>query len=325
MSRFFSPRSQLTAAAAIVEARLPRPSMTFYDPSSDHCSGSMHFMLLDRDKVLATDQTGRASVYHAGLHALRTAPTLTRPKHRPVSVAVGDSSLYVLDSTSRTPGGPKEEHCFEALVYERGRLYNDVFWEHDWCCHSLPTPPYRPSAIHAYTVFGGSDLWVSTEDEGTYSFDTARGAWANQGHWKLPFRGLAHYVPEYKLWFGLSRSNSKGRHNLFCAFDLATAAKRQSTPVPRNAWKDLWPPKEWMPDTSFLVHLGSARFCIARFFGNYRRDHPCQMDADAEHETLAVFTAVEVQPCGKTGKGLQMIKYKSECYNLGGGIDQWVL
>jgi len=96
MSRFFTQRSLLIGEA--VDARLPRPKMTFCAPSLEHCSGTMHFMLLGRDKVLATDQTGRASIYDAGLHALCTTPALSKPKHRPLHVIVGDR-LYVLDST----------------------------------------------------------------------------------------------------------------------------------------------------------------------------------------------------------------------------------
>ncbi|KAK8445382.1 hypothetical protein SEVIR_9G316801v4 [Setaria viridis] len=175
-----------------------------------------------------------------------------------------------------------------------------------WHCRSLPTPPYHPAHIQAYTVVGGSELWVSTEeDEGTYSFDTGRGAWAKQGDWTLPFCGLAEYVPELKLWFGLS--SKKGSY-LFCAFDLAAAVRRQSAPTPRNVWEDLRPPKEWLQVGSYLVHLGSARFCIARLFCD-TTGKPGDMDDFPPWKMLAVFTAVEVVPYGN--KGLRMIEHKS--------------
>lgn len=199
--------------------------MTFYAPSSEDRSGRLQFLLLDRNKVLSTDQMGQTSIYDAGLNALRTAPTLSRPKYSPISVAVGQR-LYVLDSSRRVVGASDKEHCFEALVYgPDGGGYDD------WRYSSLPSPPYRPGDIDAYAVVGGSDVWVSSEDESTYSFDTVRGTWSKQGDWPLPFRGLAEYVPEYKLWFGLSSSESS---NLFCTFNLAAAARRLSPPVPRN-------------------------------------------------------------------------------------------
>uniref|UniRef100_A0A0D9W3N8 DUF7880 domain-containing protein n=1 Tax=Leersia perrieri TaxID=77586 RepID=A0A0D9W3N8_9ORYZ len=188
----------------VMGGRLPRPSMSFRAPSSEHHDGSMHFMLLDgRDKVLTTDQTGRAAIYDARAHAMRTAPSLTKPKTTslPVSVSVGGDSLYVLDTTTRT----EEEHSFEALVYQRGlhhpscrlgKCYDD------WLCHPLPPPPFRRH-VAAYTVVGGSHIWMSTKGDdddacSTYSFDTDRRAWAKQGDWTLPFCGRAEYVPDYQ-------------------------------------------------------------------------------------------------------------------------------
>ncbi|RCV43651.1 hypothetical protein SETIT_9G310800v2 [Setaria italica] len=260
----------------MVDARLPRPTITFYAPSSEQRSGNMHFILIDRDKVLATDQTGRASIYDAGLHAMCTVPSFSKPKDRPIS-SIASRLSYV---------------C------EHGGV--------GWHCRSLPTPPYHPAHIQAYTVVGGSELWVSTEeDEGTYSFDTGRGAWAKQGDWTLPFCGLAEYVPELKLWFGLS--SKKGSY-LFCAFDLAAAVRRQSAPTPRNVWEDLRPPKEWLQVGSYLVHLGSARFCIARLFCD-TTGKPGDMDDFPPWKMLAVFTAVEVVPYGN--RGLRMIEHKS--------------
>lgn len=140
-------------------------------------------------------------------------------------------------------------------------------------------------------MVGNSDIWVSTEDEGANSFDTS-GSRRETGP---PFQGPAHYVPEFKLWFGLSNEN-----NLFSAFDLT----RQQSPPVLNVLEDTGPPKKWLPVTSFLVHLGSARFCIARLF--------C-VDDDDRKKKLAVCTGVEVEPCGK---GLGMVKHKSVCYKV---------
>ncbi|KAG2554564.1 uncharacterized protein LOC120647214 [Panicum virgatum] len=294
MSRFFTQRSPLIGEA--VDARLPCSKMTFCAPSSEHCSGTMHFTLLGRDKVLATDQTGRASIYDAGLHALCTTPALSKPKHRPLHVAIGDR-LYVLDSTQNDVVS-ESEPSFEVIAYESVRA-PDGFQYNDWHCHSLPMPPCRPTNISSYAVVGNSDIWVSADDEGTYSFDTSGGAWVKKGDWTLPFRGLAHYVSEYKLWFGLSSKN-----NIFSAFDLT---RQQSPPVLLNVLEDIGPQKKWLPITSFLVHLGSTRFCIARLF--------C-IDDDDRKKKLAVFTVVEVEPLCETSKGLRMVKCKSLCYKL---------
>jgi hypothetical protein len=194
----------------------------------------------------------------------------------------------------------EEEHCFEALAYEHVRSA-DREWYDDWRCHPLQPPPYRPADIRAHAVIHGSELWVSTEEEdGTYSFDVGRGSWAKQGDWTLPFCGLAEYVPDFKLWFGLS---SRDDGNRLCALDLA-AKRRHSASALRSVWEYFCPPKEWIPFTCSLVHLGSDRLCITKFF------------RDTGGEMLAVFTGVDVVPYGRTGKLLWMAKHRSECYNL---------
>jgi hypothetical protein len=104
---------------------------------------------------------GSASIYDAGLHAMCAAPAFSKPKDRPVSVSVGDR-LYVFDAS-------RAENFFEALVCEGGGGPPAGI-------DRLPTPPYRPAHIGAYAVVGGSEIWVSTEqDGGTYSFDTGGG------------------------------------------------------------------------------------------------------------------------------------------------------
>ncbi|XP_052145395.1 uncharacterized protein LOC127764541 [Oryza glaberrima] len=318
--------------AMVVDARLPRPCITFCAPSV------MHFMLLGRnsDKVLAVDHKGRTTMYDPAANTIRAAPTLAHPKRLPaISLPIGDD-LYILDPTS------SDHRCFEALVYKPGGPAHDwvttrgpIDRYNDWHCQSLPPPPYHPyscsfvganGAIGAYAVVGGggdsAEIWVSTNDgsgSGTFSFDTARRAWTKHGDWTLPFRGLAEYVPEYNLWFALS---SGSNNNHLCAFDLAGAAE---PPATRDFCQELKPPKDWKLVSSHLVHLGSGRFCIARFF-----DKPvkipvcCVCDMDTQTETYGVFTGVEVKKPGR-GLRLRMVKHRSECYRFDDHIKEWVL
>uniref|UniRef100_A0A0D9W3P0 F-box associated domain-containing protein n=1 Tax=Leersia perrieri TaxID=77586 RepID=A0A0D9W3P0_9ORYZ len=155
-------------------------------------------------------------------------------------------------------------------------------------------------------------IWVSTDVGHTYSFDTARRGWSKQKGWALSFIGRADCrgghspcVADYKLWFVF---NDAGH---VCTFDLA--ANYSSPPPPRDTWlEEVKTPKEWKQVTSYLVHLGSGRFCVARIFCDIKKDT----------EKYGVFTSVEVE---KAGGGLRMVKHRSECYRMDDILQQWVL
>uniref|UniRef100_A0A0E0JVB3 Uncharacterized protein n=2 Tax=Oryza punctata TaxID=4537 RepID=A0A0E0JVB3_ORYPU len=211
------------------------------------------------------------------------------------AVTVGDS-LYLLDLTS------SREHWFGALVYKPGGATDDYGGRIDWHCQSLPPLPYEPYSCSFVGAYG--DIWVSTNGHGTFSFDTALSVWTKQGEWTLPFCGLAEYVPEYNLWFGLS-SGSNNTHHL-CAFDLASATQCLGRPQDTQglAAGDILPAAPWI-----------------RFFHSKFKVSCCDM----ETETYGVFSGVEVEPCGKAGRGLRMVKHRSECYRLDDILREWVL
>uniref|UniRef100_A0ACD5YYJ5 Uncharacterized protein n=1 Tax=Avena sativa TaxID=4498 RepID=A0ACD5YYJ5_AVESA len=154
----------------------------------------------------------------------------------------------------------------------------------------------HPCAISAFTVVGGSRIWVSTVAAGTYSYDTASREWSKVGAWALPFRGRAAYVPEHSLWFGFSDQDGR-----LCAADLALTPPLQHELVSHP------PPDEAGPltPTTHLLPLGSGKLCIARL------SHETEED-----ETFAVLTGVEVQRRAGIGN-LQMIEHKSRRYGFG--------
>uniref|UniRef100_A0A0D3F0T1 F-box associated domain-containing protein n=1 Tax=Oryza barthii TaxID=65489 RepID=A0A0D3F0T1_9ORYZ len=167
-----------------------------------------------------------------------------------------------------------------------------------------------PKPIESYTVVGGSEVWISTARAGTYAFDTVSCSWSKQADWPMPFAGLAEYVPEHKLWFGLS-SSRRDKHPL-CAVDLAAAvASPEMGPELTNVWMELSVPREWIPVEAFLVHLGSSRFFVARFFQELVE---VRCDFSQRFDRFAVFTGVELE---RTSRGeLRMIKHKSERYSI---------
>jgi len=92
---------------------------------------------------------------------------------------------------------------------------------------TITSPPPR---IDSYAVVaGGAGIAVSNNASAqTFRFDTAGRTWSEAGDWVLPFTRLADYVPEHKLWFGISPAEDGHR---FCAANLA------ASPVVHGLWK----------------------------------------------------------------------------------------
>lgn len=169
------------------------------------------------------------------------------------------------------------------------------------------------SSIRSYVVVGDSNIYISARGIGTYSFDTATRSWSKAGDWLLPFFGHAEYVPDYNLWFGLSYADDK-----LCSFNLS-AASMIKPPKLRNCWEweaDPNPPEDWVRGLSYVVHLGSSKFCVARFFRRVQDEQfgdgfVCRKELD----NIAVFTGVEVERVG-AGRGLRMVTHRSKRYRF---------
>ncbi|GJN33086.1 hypothetical protein PR202_gb21649 [Eleusine coracana subsp. coracana] len=221
-------------------------------------------------------------------------------------------------------GQPSDE--FEAIVYRKVGVTSP---SKCWQCQLFRPPPYvndptywkARSGISSYAAIdGGSLICISVKGIGTYCLETASYTWSKVGDWTLPFYGKVEYVPELKLWFGLSADG----HQLAAA-DLSDL---DSQPQIVGAWKELNSPCEWKERRNAqLVNLGFGMFCIARFLGITEMD-------EESHELLEqnfiVFTGVEVGPCvhdgnansssSRTGSGnygkvkLKMTPHISRCH-----------
>lgn len=272
--------------------------------------------------VLCTDQCGRSFLYDGDKHEVVIMPNLHKPnKSTPISLFVpsedssGGGSLFLMESIPEPVnkskiGQPSED--FEVLVYHKDRMG----WHSH--CQLIPPPPYvhepsynwdKDSEISSYSVVnGGSLVCISVKDRGTYVLDTARHLWDKVGDWVLPFLGKVEYVPELKLWFGLSADSQH-----LVAADLSTM---DSQPQLVGHWKkELCPPEEWIElRDAQLVNLGSGRFCIARFFITSVRD---DFGFRLCGQNFVVLTGVEVVLRGLDGNGkvkLEMIPHKSRCH-----------
>jgi hypothetical protein len=234
------------------------------------------FPLADR-KVICVDQAGRTFLFDADTRQLVTMPSLHKPKWSPFSIFVPSTDedaehrdggrLYVMEKNPEFEAGSCVQHSdqFEAFVFHKPTETSFKSWH----CQLLPPPPFvhdyaysqKRCKITSYSVVGdnSSHILISAEDAGTYCLDTVSNIWSRVGEWTLPFCGKVEYVPELKLWFGLSAED----HHL-AAVDLSAM---DSTPQLVGSWKELEPCWGWeKSQDSQLVNLGSGRFCIARFF-----------------------------------------------------------
>jgi hypothetical protein len=288
-------------------------------------------------EVICADQSGRAFLFNAATQLAETMPSLHKSKSLPFTLFVPNanadndyhhngygSSLFVMERIPKPEVGCRAQYSeqFEAFVYRKPTKSN---YYKSWHCQLLPPPPYirEPKYCHgcpeicSYAVLrGGSHICISVKGVGTYCLDTASHTWSEVGKWTLPFHGRVEYVPELKLWFGLS-----GEAQNLAAADLSSM---DSEPQQVGPWKEHCLPEEWKEcEDSQLVNLGSGRFCITRFF--HTRIH----NGDFGDESVAVFTGVEVVPhvrdfngnANKGGNGkveLQMIPHKSKCHTYNG-------
>ncbi|KAL6656950.1 hypothetical protein ACP70R_004730 [Stipagrostis hirtigluma subsp. patula] len=323
--------------------RLPDPTFSFQAAGAAPLNVPWKidcFPLADR-KVVCADQLGRTFFFDATTRRVGTMPDLHRPKCSPFAVFVpdadadddlerdGGSSLYVMERAPKLElgtGAPESEQ-FEAFLY---RWPITSTFTKSWDCQLLPPPPFvreardsghRCPEITSYAVVGGgSKVCISADDgAGTYCLDTARHTWRQVGRWTLPFHGKVEYVPELKLWFGLSGADGA---QLVAAADLSDM---DSEPQLVGAWRELDPPEEWKEcKESQLVNLGSGKFCVARLF----RTLNGVFGDELVDQNFTVFTGVEVVPQvhdasangnGNGKVGLRMIPHKSKWYTSDNG------
>uniref|UniRef100_A0A0E0N8Q0 DUF295 domain-containing protein n=1 Tax=Oryza rufipogon TaxID=4529 RepID=A0A0E0N8Q0_ORYRU len=226
---------------------LPPPAITFHPSSLSVGPGNVDFLRLSGDdSLLALDVDGRGLLYNAASAAVRYMPDPCKPKMEPISfTTAGDSCLYVIerDGLVLAVSSAKAGYDGDVRRLRHRREYD----------------------ITASAVVNETELWVTAHGAGTFSFDTQAGEWRARGEWRMPFMGRGEYVEEHGGWFGLSSTPVKGLHLCscrLCSYDV---------PVVRR-WLDgldrlpaAAPPKRSFLMEAYAVHLGSGRFCIARF------------------------------------------------------------
>ncbi|KAG0516189.1 hypothetical protein BDA96_10G340700 [Sorghum bicolor] len=321
--------------------RFADPSFTFRALNNEWKMDCFPLADYSESKVICADHSGRGFVFDLDSAMVGTIPRLRPPKVMPISIFVHKphvdanlridskgSSLFLMEKVlqpevRRRAGVPQESEQFVGFI---NRLNGLAVTGKSWHCHLLPPPPFVRETYHwsnkclpqitAYGVVGGgSHVCISVEGVGTYCLDTESLLWNKVGDWTLPFHGKVEYVPQLKLWFGLSAGAQQ-----LAAVDLS--GMLDSSPQPLRLvggpWKELVHlPQEWKEcrDPQF-VSLGSGRFCIARFF-----TQEAEAGSGCDQMVLnnfTVLTGVEINSSGKGGTGkleLQMTTHISRRVN----------
>ncbi|CAL4936068.1 unnamed protein product [Urochloa decumbens] len=284
-------------------------------------------LLGDESRILCSDTAGRTSLYDADSHSVMTVPNLRAPKARgsiPISIAADGSAagagqrerLYVM---GRWLHPDLRDYCFEELRHEGGQdLFSALDLFRGWRTLPLPPADELPDDIDSYTVVGGSTIYVSSTTPGI---------------------GTAEYVPELKLWFGLSAS----RPFHLCAFDLS-AVDFERPPAVVHTWVDLDMPKSWSPFQLDLINLGSGRFCVVKMFRCTRPPFEMEMGfsdeedsnddealdcRDVIHWKFAILTGIEIVGCDGEGEAapekLRLLKHMSKYHTFEDDSIKWVL
>lgn len=296
--------------------KLPGPTFTFR--ASEQALKMDCFPLADC-KVICMDESGRGFFFDLGARKAGTMPPLRKPSapvalfvpkpdvDTEISYACG-SSLFLMERNPIPEVICAGVHASEQFVGFINHNPSPISGNKSWHCHLLAPPLFlrdprnwwnNDPEITAYGVVGGgSHACISVQGLGTHCLDTVTHTWSEVGKWALPFHGKIEYVPELKLWFGLSADT----HRLAAADLSRMDHSSQPQPVGVGPWKELIdPPEEWeeCKEPQF-VSLGSGRFCVARFFQAASKSSP---GSAGDHENFAVLTGVEVSSRGSSSSG----------------------
>lgn len=232
-----------------------------------------------------------------------SGPDMHGIKCRPILLPVGDDMFFAMSGHTWRHDHPGTH--YEALI--RTGPPGAATGRRAWRALREPPVPTGPRRaicceVGAYFV-AGARVWISLQNQGTFSFDTVHRRWRKEGAWKLPVCGRAILVPDdfggRQLLFGFCSMERR-----FCACDIDARP-----PVILQVWEEAYP-REWCKRTGYmmlykpveLAYFGGGRFCISRqiIVENGNATKPSQF-------ALSLM-AVEVT------RELQLLKWKIRCY-----------
>ncbi|CAD6221695.1 unnamed protein product [Miscanthus lutarioriparius] len=372
--RLFYPSTAEAEAAKPTIYRLSLPPPTYnFQPAVVGRNVEQHLFGLanpriSESRILWRSQEGNTFLYDADSHTAWSMPNGLRYKgygpiviSAPVPVDDADADadadsapgeqedLFVMCSNSGYPS-------FQVLRFDHSkpkpfnpRTFTDA--DPSWEWNSLPPPPVSEgSSIYTHAVLdGGRVICVSASPfGGTYLFDTVGREWMRQAtsDWHMPFLGAPQYVPDLKLWLGVSWSGDEDdsdRHHLCASSDLggavdaATRGEYRPSVTVTHHWKEgLETPVGWNTASAELLDLGEGRFCIAKIiYEVVKDDYPEYQNSVGK--TAALLTGVEMvrgagdgcssnpSSSSSSEEGFRMVVHKSLRYIFRRESINWVL
>ncbi|KAF8679279.1 hypothetical protein HU200_046060 [Digitaria exilis] len=255
-------------------------------------------------KVICADNSG-GFIFDLSTRRVGTIPPICKPSIMPISVFVpkadvdddiyhegNGSSLFLMERFLQLEeAGIQESNQFVGVINRMPATFRS---NKSWHCHILAPPPFlrepcywdnnRPEITAYGVVGGGSQVCISVKGVGTYCLDTASHTWSEVGKWMLPFGGKVEYVPELKLWFGLSAGAQQ-----LAAADLSNM---DCEPQLVGPWKEL------------EVELEHGRLRLGaddRENQPPRHPEPAGAAADGALEDLVAKEAVRSTACSRRG------------------------
>ncbi|CAM0943040.1 unnamed protein product [Alopecurus aequalis] len=278
---------------------LPAPVACF---KQNDCFEYMAFAASPSGDVIASASTYRRTLIHrggGGGGAVSRGPTMRSAKSYLFLVPVGDHMFFAM---SAYPGSDDPQGSqFEALQLRPGGR---------WAWTAIKDPPglarQERKDVTGYFV-SGARVYVSSEGQGTYSYDTARRRWRSEGAWELPVHGRGILVPNFlgtgrRLLMGFRSPSVSDYSRPLCVVDMdarppaVLASWPEAAVCPLQAWRAGY---VVCPYFGQLIYFGGGRFCISINVQN------CEKPVS---RGVLSFMAFELTP------ELQLIKLKSSCY-----------
>ncbi|CAO2206613.1 unnamed protein product [Urochloa humidicola] len=217
----------------------------------------------------------RSLIYSTDTGALTIGPCLPHDHACDLDTAMAaGGKLYARSSVFEKD---KESPCFSDHMQILGPTDREGLWDPSfrwsWDSKSIPPSMLRARRITCQALHpDGRTIFMSTDYDATYSYDTSNGEWKELGDWVLPFKGKAYFDRDLDAWVGLH-----GREDGYvCLCPVASRSAAATQPPectileeklcrynkddPKHDHCSMW--SRMRTKATTLTYMGDGRFCL---------------------------------------------------------------